>query len=125
MGMRALIITALSLLAAGALAVLLVKTRFFGAFSIVREPYYRTVVGQIVSDPKFKARLGTPIQVDDAGVWCNYVKDTPTMSQANCDIPAKGPRAAGEVHAQIVSTAGSLDVGLWLHIGNETIESDS
>ena len=123
--MRALAITLILLAAAGALAVLLVKTRLFGAFSIVREPYYRTVVAQIVSDPKFRAKLGTPIEVDDGGVWCNYIKDTPVMSQANCDIPARGPRAAGDVHAQIVSTPGSLDVGLWLHVGTSTIESSS
>jgi hypothetical protein len=112
-------------LAVGALAVLLVKTRLFGAFSIVREPYYRTVVTQIVSDPKFQAKLGKPIEVDDAGVWCNYIKDSPVMNQANCDIPAKGPRATGDVHAQVVSTPGSLDVGLWLHVGTATIESSS
>jgi hypothetical protein len=119
------LIIAFIFLAGGALAVLLVKTRLFGAFSIVREPYYRTVVAQIVSDPKFRAKLGTPIEVDDGGVWCNYIKDSPVMSQANCDIPARGPRAAGDVHAQIVSTPGALDVGLWLHVGTSTIESGS
>lgn len=99
-----------------ALGAILVHTKMFGAFSIVREPYYPAVSREIVSDPTFQRDLGQPLEIDNGGVWCNYIEDSPTMHQANCDIPVRGTRASGTVHAQIVDT-GSLDISLWLHIG--------
>jgi hypothetical protein len=104
---------------------LLVTTRLFGMFSIVREPYYHALTQRIISDERFRSELGTPIRVDDGGVWCNYIEDTPTMQQANCDVPVRGPRGAGSVHVQVVNHPGSLDADLWLHVGDRTIGSSS
>ncbi len=123
------LIAGLSLAVVGIVAafvVLIVSTRFFGIFSIVRESYYRSVVERVTSDEAFRAELGRPISIDDGGVWCSTIEDSSTIHRATCEMPASGPKGDGSIHVQLVDLPDSgLDLTAWLHVGDRTIPMHS
>jgi hypothetical protein len=93
------------------------QTRFFGVFTIIRYPYYSALVANIVRDPAIVRRIGTPIVVDDAGVWCPSIAIDATTSTSQCHIPVRGPLGTGDVFAQSRFSGGHLSADLTLQAG--------
>jgi hypothetical protein len=94
-----------------------IQTRFFGVFTIVKYPYYHELVADVDREPAFVARIGAPIVVDDAGVWCPQIAVTATTSTSLCHLPVRGPRGSGDVVAQSRFSGGRLSTGLTLKVG--------
>jgi hypothetical protein len=94
-----------------------VQTRFFGVFTIVTYPYYHGLVADIDREPPFVARIGAPIVVDDAGVWCPQIVVAATTSTSLCHLPVRGPHGSGDVVAQSRFAGGRLKADLTLQVG--------
>jgi hypothetical protein len=95
-----------------------IQTRFFGAFTVVTYPYYRELVADVDREPAIVARIGAPIVVDDAGVWCPQIVVTATTSASLCHLPVRGPRGSGDVVAQSRFVGGRLSADLALEVGS-------
>jgi len=93
------------------------QTRFFGVFTIIKYPYYHELVADVVREPAFVRRIGAPIVVDDAGVWCPQIAVAATTSTSLCHLPVRGPRGSGDVVAQSRFSGGRLSTGLTLKVG--------
>lgn len=115
----------LSIVGLAAVVWFAVYTHFFGAFSIVHEPYYREVVGRITSDPAFAAELGVPLTVDDDRMWCTSIETDSVTAKASCRFPVAGPRGHGTVDALIFAHPGGLETTTRLHVGSRTIPGGS
>ena len=98
----------------GSIGTQAVKTHGFGLFTIVKAPYYRELVNAIVHQRAFTRRLGSPIVVDDAAVWCSSLSEDNVVDTTSCTLPVRGPRGVGNVQSDTTVRAHRLVANLVL-----------